>query len=100
MVLPAAKDNPHPLKGEGSYGRLMTVAPGPLLCIVGLRPARIADRLPSKFMERLSEKLWTKPAHMRNRCSATAFNHRCNPDKGQQIFNGFIATPVRAQRTD
>ena len=100
MVLPAAKDHSYPLKGEGSYGCLMSVAPCPLLCIVGLRPARIADRLPSKFMARRSQKLWTKPAHVRDHCSATPCNHGCNPDQGQQIFNRFIATPVRASCTD
>jgi hypothetical protein len=50
-------------------------------------------------MERLSEKLWTTPAHVGDGRSSTAFHHWCKSDKAEEIFDLFVPTPIRAQRT-
>ena len=99
-IFPQPEDNSQPLKGQGSYGGLVILAPHALLAIKSFRPLGVLDRLPSKLMERLAEKCGAKPPEVRHGHFATSLDDRGNAGEGEQVLDVFIPTPIRAQRTD
>ena len=84
-VLPTAKEDPHPFEGQRTQGRVMVVAPAPLLIVVAARPHGEADRLVRVFVKRLLEELRTGQAVMHPEGFAAAFGHGRDAGVGLEL---------------
>src|SRR5262249_12918944 len=105
-VSPAAKQNPNPFVREGAERRVMVVATGALLVVVGARPVGEPNRLVREFVKGLFHEFGAGQSMMDPHALATAFGDGPNARVRLQLGGGVPTRPVgskgrrQARRTD
>ena len=82
LVLPAAKKNSKPLKGERADGGVMTFASLALLLVAASGPIGRSNRVSSPFMKGLTHKLRAGPPEVDPLTSSTSLHDRCDTTVG------------------
>ena len=85
LVLPAAKKNSKPLKGERADGGVMTFASLALLLVAASGPIGRSNRVSSPFMKGLTHKLRAGPPEVDPLTLSTSLHDRCDTTVGLEF---------------
>src|SRR5262249_53837492 len=92
------ENDANPFKGQPSHGRVVPLAPLPLLSIVTSRPLRVGNRMTGPFVKTLPHKLRTSPAKMYPLLFPASFHHRRDPTIGLYFLSAGVTFPLRPER--
>src|SRR5579864_3118890 len=78
-ILPAAKHDANPFKGQGPHRSMVFLAALALSLVVGTRPHRLRDRVCRPFVKTLPQEFGTRPAEVHPFLLSATLRYRRNP---------------------